>query len=750
MNNKKFTQVFLVLCLFSMNFLSYTSQAQELDFSNQALQRLASPAGTSNWIHFNSGVDISATSVFQIHQAAFGLGANDEMKLLKKETDQLGFTHYRFQQLHQDLEVEAAEFIIHEKGGKALKANGNIIRNLKVSQNPSISKDKAIALAKAYLPAKEYMWEDSAAEDLLKELKKDHLASYLPQPKLMIAWKDINDLRADNYALAYKIDIHAKVPHASEAIYVDAHSGIILKTHSLIKNCDPGEGCTLFNGDRGILTTQLNSTVYELRDECTGVTVRKGITFRRILNFTGNDWFLDTDCEHVSAHWALSETTNYYMDKHQRDGYDNAGSMIVAATQNDQYGADNASWDLGLNVIRLGPGGGGLAHSPIVSVDVVAHEFTHGVIQFSAGLSYMDEPGALNESFADIFGTMVEFYGTNDPNYFIGEDVWIEDGFLRSFSDPKSKTEVLNIVGCPGNELPLAQPDTYGGDYWKLPGTCDQGGVHINSGVQNHWFYLLAEGSSDTDEINDNGDSFSLTGIGNERAAMIAYRALSVYLIQSSKFQDARVASVQAAGDIFGACSFEQEETERAWDAVGVYDNNPPAGCTIEGPSYVNCVEVYTTPVIPGVSDYGWNFSHPCATIIPSGNTVKVVGIDCEEGDYGDLCIEPVGGCNITCCITIKFVSCDQDYYFREDLTTEASTIQITPNPADDELTVTLSSNSEEIQLSLFDLSGKLLKDIYQKNQNQIMLNVQDLESGMYMLKVKTPNNTYTEKIVKR
>src|SRR5690606_27938945 len=127
------------------------------------------------------------------------------------------------------------------------------------------------------------------------------------------------------------------------------------------------------------------------------------------------------------------------------------------------------------------------------------------------------ESGALNESFADMFGAAVEFYVNDNPNWTIGEGIWYNGwgtpDYMRNMANPNSAPE---IVGGP-------QPDTYEGNYWADTSLIDQendyGGVHINSGVGNYWFYLLSEGGSGT---NDNGDDYSVEGITIQKAEQIA------------------------------------------------------------------------------------------------------------------------------------------------------------------------------------------------------------------------------------
>jgi len=250
----------------------------------------------------------------------------------------------------------------------------------------------------------------------------------------------------------------------------------------------------------------------------------------------------------VSTHWATELTYDYFLEEHNRDSYDNNGARIISYVH---YGVELVNAMAGGGLMVFGDGNGS-EYGPLVSLDVVGHEYTHNVTQWSANLIYQYESGALNESFSDIFGTAVEFFaeGTSG-DWLIGEDFAFSAPHFRSMEDPNSRFD----------------PDTYEGDWWYT-GDEDNGGVHINSGVQNFWFYLLSDGGSG---INDNGDSYSVTGIGIEDAAQIAYRNLTVYLMPTSEYGDARLGALNAAIDLFGVSSQQYNSFLNAWNAVGVY-----------------------------------------------------------------------------------------------------------------------------------------------------------------------------------
>lgn len=251
----------------------------------------------------------------------------------------------------------------------------------------------------------------------------------------------------------------------------------------------------------------------------------------------------------VSAHWAVEHTYDYYVSKHGRNSFDNAGGRMISYIHFENN-SSNAAWD----GTRMTFGDGdGVRFQPFVSLDIVGHEFTHGVTQYTAGLIYANESGGLNESFSDIFGETIQAHVNNAaPDWLLGAQI----GAFRSMKNPNAFTD----------------PDTYLGGFWvphanNPNDNNDYGGVHTNSGVQNFWFYLLSDGGSG---VNDNGDNFMVTGIGIEQAAQIAYRNLTVYLTPRSGYFDARLASLRSAIDLFGENSPQLQSVNEAWFAVGV------------------------------------------------------------------------------------------------------------------------------------------------------------------------------------
>jgi Zn-dependent metalloprotease len=201
--------------------------------------------------------------------------------------------------------------------------------------------------------------------------------------------------------------------------------------------------------------------------------------------------------------------------------------------------------------------GDGTSYGPLVSLDVAGHEMSHGVTENTSNLTYSGESGGLNEATSDIFGTMVEFYAANasDPgDYLIGEEFDLASGVgFRRMDDPDSDGASQNCWTTGTKNLD----------------------VHYSSGVGNHFFYLLAEGSGTktiggVQHSSTTCDGSTITGIGRDAAQRIWYRALTTYFTSGTTYAQARTATIRAAGDLFGAGSTQAATVAAAWSAVSV------------------------------------------------------------------------------------------------------------------------------------------------------------------------------------
>jgi len=343
--------------------------------------------------------------------------------------------------------------------------------------------------------------------------------------------------------------------------FTDARTGEKLLSYDGIHDAE-GTGQSTFSGTVALNTTQSGST-YQLKDPARGnQSVNNlangsgtGTLFTDADNKWGNGTYTDPATAGVDAAYGAAKTWDYYKNVHGRNGIKNNG---VGALSKVHYGDNysNAFWNDSCFCMTYGDGANN--QNPLTSLDVAAHEMSHGVTSATAGLVYSGESGGLNEATSDIFGTTTEFYASNSSDvgdYLIGEKINIRgDGKPLRYMDKPSKD---------GRSL----------DYWSsTAGSVD---VHYSSGIANHFFYLLSEGSG---QKTINGvaydsptyDNQPVTGISRAKAEKIWYRALTTKFTSSTKYAAARTGTLAAAADLYGASSPEYAAVNRAWAAVNV------------------------------------------------------------------------------------------------------------------------------------------------------------------------------------
>lgn len=517
-------------------------------------QRTAAPL----YIEFSSGSSVVASDGFGSVASILGMKASDTWQMTKNEKDDLGFTHSRYQQYYQNIKVVTGEYILHQKGNRLVSANGVFYSQLTISTTANISAQEALDQAKKDIGASKYLWECSDAEQIALTGKV-----YSPNGELVIL-PSINGDKKQKAILCWKLDVYATAPHARYNVYVDANTGnIVFKENRICTITTNGTAVTKYSGTQTIQVDSLSSTSYRLREYSRGSGVEtynmlKGTTYTSAVDFTDADNFWNTttnqDDAALDAHFGAEKTYDYYFNIHNRNSYDNLGSVLKSYVHySNSY--NNAFWNG--SVMTYGDGNG-TTFSPLTELDIAAHELSHGVTEFTSNLIYSYESGALNESFSDIFGVSVDFY-TNpaNANWTIGD---------KSYT-PATPGDGIRYMNNPNLE---GDPDTYLGTHWYT-GTADNGGVHYNSGVQNFWYYLLSTGGSGT---NDKGFVYNVSGIGINDARLVAYRNNCYYLTSGAQYADAAYYAIKSANDIFGNCSFKSQQVKNAWDAVGVYSNS--------------------------------------------------------------------------------------------------------------------------------------------------------------------------------
>jgi len=486
-------------------------------------------------------------------------------KIKQVEQDARGFSHYRYQQYLNGIRIENASLVVHVNNGKISSQNGKWIKDFpgNLASRPSITESAALALALKSIGAAKYKWEIPAEEEFLKREQNDPGATFYPKGTL-VYYSGERDVLPSALRLAYQFDVYAQNPVSRQLIFVDAVSGNILGTRELIHETNAtGTAQTAYSGTQTI-TSDYTGATYRLRETGRGngintYNLQTGTNYATAVDFTDadNNWNNVNPAKDqyaTDAHWATEKTYDYYFLKYGRNSIDNAG-MALNSYLHYSVGYFNAFWDG--SRMTYGDGDATNGNRPLTSLDVCGHEITHGVTERTSALVYSNESGAMNEAFSDIFGTAIEaFARPSNADWLIGGDFYT----IRSMSNP-------NAYG---------DPDTYLGTNW-YSGSSDNGGVHTNSGVLNFWFYLLTTGGSG---VNDHGTNYSVTGIGMDKAAAIAYRLNTFYLVSTSDYYSARTLGIQAAEDLYGPGSPEAVATDNAFTAVGLY---APSCSTVSG-----------------------------------------------------------------------------------------------------------------------------------------------------------------------
>lgn len=484
-------------------------------------------------------------------------GSGDSWKLVRNDRDEIGMDHSRYQQYFRQVPVYTGEYIMHSSAGRLVSMNGQFFSGLNVNTTPAISEKSAASFAVAAVPAVKYLWQESLAEQRI--LSGDDNGYAYPKGELVIVPQTLSSAKGQN-ELAYRYDVYATNPHQRYTVFVSAADGhLILKESRICNTVATGTGNLKYSGTQSFITDQVTPTSFRLRDATRGSGVEtynllNGTNYSAAVDFTDadNNWTstLNQDNAALDAHWGAEKTYDYYLNVHSRNSFDNTGGAIKSYVHYS-VSYNNAFWNG--SVMTYGDGDGS-QFSPLTELDIVGHEISHGVTERSSALVYLNESGALNESFSDIFGISVDFNARpGTANWMIGD---------QSYT-PSVSGDALRFMNNPNAG---GQPDTYKGSQWYT-GTLDNGGVHTNSGVQNLWFYLLSQGGSGT---NDNGFAYSVAGITINKARLIAYRNNTFYLTSGSQYADAAFYAVKAATDLYGVCSPEAVSTKNAWEAVGL------------------------------------------------------------------------------------------------------------------------------------------------------------------------------------
>ncbi|MCQ4193646.1 M4 family metallopeptidase [Streptomyces sp. BPPL-273] len=489
-----------------------------------------------------------------------GLGAKEKLVVRDVVKDRDGTLHTRYERTYDGLPVLGGDLVVAGDAGKTervVKATSKAIRPATVTPKISAGKaeQQAVSVAKA-------AGAEGAAAD-----RAPRKVIWAAQGNPVLAYETVvGGLQEDG------------TPNELHVI-TDAATGAKLFEYQAIHN---GTGNTMYSGTVTLGTAQSGSS-YTLTDTTRGNhktynlnrgTSGTGTLFSGPDDVWGNGQASNAETAGADAHYGAALTWDYYKNVHGRSGIRGDG---VGAYSRVHYGNNyvNAFWSDSCFCMTYGDGSGNA--NPLTSIDVAAHEMTHGVTSNTAGLVYSGESGGLNEATSDIFGAAVEFHANNSSDvgdYLIGEEIDINgDGTPLRYMDKPSK-------------------DGASKDAWYSGiGSID---VHYSSGPANHFFYLLSEGSG-TKTINGvsydspTSDGLPVTGIGRDKAAKIWFRALTTKFTSNTNYAAARTGTLAAAGELYGTDSTEYKRVQDAWAGINVGARSGGGG---GGTSFENAADV--------------------------------------------------------------------------------------------------------------------------------------------------------------
>ncbi|MEZ5359256.1 MAG: M4 family metallopeptidase [Candidatus Zixiibacteriota bacterium] len=459
-------------------------------------------------------------SFFASRTAQFGItNPAEELRLVSEETDELGYTHIRFQQEYQGIPVWGSQTIVHFSDNETIYlVGGQTIATPKLNTIvPAISELTSTGKAKA-------------------EIKNDvHTTDLTAEDEVII------------YALSGEPRLARMVTITSPSdgsirwrVFIDAETGEVIDTFNDIHfdGPDTGSGIDVL-GQNQVFPIYDQGGSYQMRDISRNGEIR---TYQDFYN--GGSLSIDPDFDkiwddnsaqpaEVSGHVYAAITYDYFLNTFGRDSYNNAGADIIVNVHDPRY-VNNAYWNgQALNFAD----GDGVNYLPFSgSLDVVAHELTHAVTSYTAGLIYQYQSGALNESFSDVFGSCVD-----RDNWLLGEDIKMTgNGYIRSMANPTS----------------TGQPAHMDNFLW-LDISVDNGGVHINSGIPNHAFF------------------WAVGFLGYDKCEQIWYRTLTTYLTPNSGMYFWAAMTVQSTIDLYGAGSPEHNAIITSLAQVGLTSPYP-------------------------------------------------------------------------------------------------------------------------------------------------------------------------------
>lgn len=499
---------------------------------------------------------------------------------IKNSSAKLEKRHEAYDQYYGAIRVKGAGYVFHyDEDGNMVYAHGNYLPVHSIQPVPTISSEESV-------------------EILLKHMGIDHISAKDITTELIIKPYYINGKKTKQPVLVYEVEL---LPLGVLG-YIDANSRKVLGIESTAcYSASTGLFETIYNNNVYGSTSMNAANRFHLYDNSRGIVIHtmdlNGHRSDSIssesneIEDNDNSWYQNERINNtgiaLDVHWALQKFYDRLYHTHGKNSLDNNGKDIIAYTDarikiytsSGWYVTrDNAAWVNGGYFLF----GAGSSHNPYTELDIVAHEYGHGITHYQ--IDWGNDQRYLNEGLSDIWGAIMEYrFGP------VGSSVWKMGDQLHA-NTPNH---------CTRN---LAYPDSTGNASAYQSTLYNSGSNYVKSGVFSHWFYLLVEGGSGT---NENGHTYSVSGVGMDIAEQLIVKAVyEGYLRYTTSFSDVRESFILAAQSMNNSNLVRQ--VKNAWNAVDVWADE----FAIEGPYVINTQSVYSVDDAPDAYNISWSLSN--------------------------------------------------------------------------------------------------------------------------------------------
>lgn len=490
-------------------------------------------------------MEVKFEDFFNTYHITIGLSEESKMVYSWEGKSKFSQNHRRYIQNYQGYEVFGKTYILHGENGVVTHATGSIAKNLNIDFKSILSDDKIEQIALSHFN------QDSEFETYIYDNDENKINVHFD--KKVIIDQSFPD-NSNHYSLAYNVTLESTVELKKIQYFIDANTGRVIFEQSVICDFNGANGTakTYHYGTVNITTDSIGPNEFVLRDPTRGkgnTTSSERNGSLRVLKSINNNWETSGHpLEEVAfdAHYCTAKFYDFLMEHFEYSGIDGDGrSMNANVNINNGNDLVNAYWN-GQSAFF---GNGNCHYHPLTTLSIVGHEFAHGITSTNSKLVYARESGALNEGFSDVLGKAFQLL--EEPETFeweVGHEI-VADQFVRSFRS-MSNPNTFNA------------PKMYKGLHWR-----DGGGVHTNSGILNHWFYLLIEGGNGA---NESGEIFNINPVSIKDVLDIVFLCQTSYLQPNSTYNDMYDYSMLACSNIFGQNSPQYVSLNEAWKAVGL------------------------------------------------------------------------------------------------------------------------------------------------------------------------------------